>query len=122
MYGLSDLHWPLLGLLAGLYLFTCVRVAHQARRIGRNPVAWFFITLFLTAIPATIIFVRDQSSAQRRSGGGGGCANDASGGQERAISRCPHCQYMISPAERDTSAGVTVCPRCELPIDNEELT
>ena len=122
MYGLSDLHWPLLGLLAGLYLLTCVRVAYQARRIGRSPVAWFFITLFLTAIPATIIFVRDQSAVQGPSRAGKGRANDASRPQERAIVRCPHCQYVIGRAERDASAGVTSCPRCELPIDNEELT
>ena len=39
------------------YVLMSIRVAMQVKKIGHNPVTWFFITLFLTAIPAGFLFL-----------------------------------------------------------------
>ncbi len=57
--------WIMVGGLALLYVIATVRIAMSARRLGRNPVAWFVISLLFTALPAMIVFHGDHANAQR---------------------------------------------------------
>ncbi len=104
MIGLTGFQWLALALLVVLYILSCVRVAARMKRIGRNGAAWFFISFFCTAIPATIVFYREFSKLQ------------ATGAK-----RCLHCGQIITPAEFDKSAPVKTCPKCGLDSDEVHL-
>ena len=105
-------------LLVGLYVLTCVRVALGARRVGRNPVLWFFITLALTAVPACILFARDRNRQSRESTGSAERGRD--GLTPRAPVRCLQCGALIDPHEWE-GATPALCPRCKLPFDKVHL-
>jgi len=117
---------------------TAFRMARMASKLGRNPVLWFVISLFLTALPATIVFWRDQmqrmrasqslpgwSLRRRRRGDGGEEPDDvaqppsAEGGgepdarQAASAERCPHCGSLLEPG--DIGDGLARCPQCDLP-------
>lgn len=129
-------------LLVALYLYTCWRIATQARARGRSAIPWFFISLFFTSLPAVVMFVRDEmhrrrarsqaaadSGAPDNSAIAGDSPTDAScqAGREAApqtdalaatgLFSCPHCHALISRLDLDRSGGVAVCPRCGLAID-----
>jgi len=132
----------LLAALMLAYVAVCVHVALRARSYGRRPVVWFFITFFCTAIPATIVFRRDQYD---KPGGrvvheeivgadeddddedADGAAQDTEAlrGSQRdesrrgAPGRCPHCGHLVSADELDRSAGLAICPRCGLVVNKE---
>ncbi len=118
MLALTNMQWGLTCLLAILYLFTCARVAAAMKQAGRNPLAWFFITLCLTAVPATIVLWIDryrslksprESRAEREPR------------KPPGPRRCPHCQAVIPgelPAGPD---GTATCPDCGLTIDEVHL-
>lgn len=120
---LTPVQWTLIGALVVLYVITCIRVARHMRRLRRNPVLWFFITFFLTAIPASVVFLwhnfawlrrRDRPAPPRP--GGRSDPDD-----ERATIRCPRCHRWISLAEVDSATGVRTCPRCGSILEEELL-
>jgi uncharacterized paraquat-inducible protein A len=118
MAELTDLQWALIAAAAAVYLITCLRVALAVRHIGRRPIVWFFITLFFTAIPATIAFARYRFRALRPRGTAGG-SSEASGEGPR---RCPHCQAVLTPAPAAGADGLTKCPACGQAIAEEHLS
>ena len=110
----------LLVILASLYVATCVRVALRARKSGRNGLKWFFITLFLTAIPAAIVASRDRFRNLRAEEQGRFRHSRFAGPPAAAPSpteRCPHCQGIITAAEVRASSPVKTCPHCGLAIE-----
>ncbi|MCK4601163.1 MAG: hypothetical protein KAU28_01770 [Phycisphaerae bacterium] len=123
MIPLTNFQRVLIALLVGMHMVTCVRVAVHARRVGRSPVRWFFITFFLTGIPASIFFAykyfRPRLAPQRGQARPGGASHEPPS-RGRAF-RCPHCRRLIQPAEVQTRDVITVCPRCHLPIDEVDL-
>jgi hypothetical protein len=102
------------GIAAVFYVFLSVRIALHARKRGRSALAWLFITLFFTAVPALVMFIADwlRWRRQRRSGA-------ARTGPPRLLT-CRHCSGTFGPAELDRSSGAPVCPRCGM-IFNEDI-
>ncbi len=49
--------WPIVLLVIIFQIFLSVRVSRQMGRAGRSATRWFFITLFLSAIPAGIVML-----------------------------------------------------------------
>ena len=105
--------WILVALAATVYLATCARAAMAARRLGRRPLAWFWITLLGTAIPAMIVFGLDMRRRKRE-------LREARARQAVAPLRCPHCQAILG-AEEHGAGPLKVCPRCRLSIDEVKL-
>jgi len=112
------------------YVGVCVHVALRARSYGRRPIVWFFITFFCTAIPATIVFWKDQY--ERLGEGIRGRVPPsvdeeddediaAASQSDDQLVRCPHCGEPVPVDDLDRSAGLAACPRCGL-IINEEHT
>ena len=123
MLALAPVQWFLIAALAMLYVITCIRVAVQMRRIGKNPAVWFFVTFFFTAIPASVVFLwrnfvwlrRRQGPADRRLHG------EEDRDDDRATLRCPRCRRRISLVEVQSAGGVKTCPRCGSLLDEELL-
>ena len=123
---LTSFQLALIVALVGSLLISAIRVARMARQHGRNPRLWFFITLFLTAIPATIVFWRDH--LRRISG-----KNSLPSFRERLtdrsatepleeephidvrVSRCPHCGGVYETTD-ETPEPVSTCPKCHMSI------
>lgn len=123
MIALTNLQLALLVAFGLLYIVTVIRVARWARRTGRNPVLWFFITLLFTAIPAAVVGViaqlQHQVSAYRGSAGRPG-GRPAPQQRPQPPARCPHCQHLL-PAEMDQAGPVSTCPYCRQRLDGERL-
>lgn len=108
MAGMFDdwhaIHWILLGLLAFLYVVSCLRVGMRMSAIGKNGVMWFFITLVLTFIPALIVLrLRARTTASPR------IFTEAR--------RCPHCGEVLTGAD----AYGEQCPRCRMQIGDGDV-
>ena len=106
-------HWVFLGLIAAAYVGMCVRIARRVGRTGRNPVAWFFITLVLTAIPAGVVLLRRGASQPRP-------ASEREPAEER-LRRCPHCGGFLDCLESGPGAGPGICPHCGMKTEKEHL-
>jgi hypothetical protein len=96
---LTVVHWILLGMLAVMYVLSCVRVAMRMHAIGRSGVMWFFITLCLTFVPALIV-LRRRSRAMLTAR----MFTDAR--------RCPHCSGVLT----GEGAADGRCPHCNMPL------
>ena len=120
---LSPVQWLLITALVVLYVFTCVRVALHMRRIGQNPVLWFFLTFFFTAIPASVVFLwRNFAWLRRRQTPAGPGRPEAEGpDDDRPTVRCPRCRRRISLVEVQSADAVKTCPRCGSLLDEELL-
>ena len=103
-------HFALAGVLAALYVVSCIRVAVSAGRRGRSPAGWFLITFFLTAIPAAIMFHR---TARRVQGDEGDTDVDAS-------LPCPFCEELIPRGELRKGLPLR-CPHCDALIERTLL-
>ena len=116
----ANLRWVLVAGLAALYVLTSVRVALSFRRTGRNPVAWFFITLFFTAVPAAVYMAWCHF---RHGGQATPDAADSARAKEdlSAARRCRHCGTVITDEQRPAPAGIRTCPNCRLPIEEDHL-
>lgn len=112
MIALTSLQWTVIALLAVMYVFTCVRVAMHMRRLGRSPVAWFFVTLFLTAVPASVVMLREYRRRRDAAAAGPGRADPD------AV-RCPHCGAVIAGPGKETPSGVVICPECRQPLGED---
>jgi len=112
--------WPLIVLAAVIYVITCVHMAAQMRRIGRNPITWFFLSLFFTAIPGAAVLLYHNFAWMCRRGAAAKSAQ-ADDGCDAPPPRCPHCGELIGPEELTDSGGVTTCPRCRQVIDETGL-
>ena len=125
MAALSNLHWMAIAALIVLYVASCVRVAARMRRTGRNGPAWFFITLFLTAIPSAVVLLRRRGGriADGATGRPGRRAEPAAdhGGQAGPPFRCPHCHALIDQSQMRGIPGARRCPNCSLAIDEAHL-
>ncbi|MHC4981984.1 MAG: hypothetical protein ACYTF6_02310 [Planctomycetota bacterium] len=125
MCAMTNFQWVLIGCLAGLYLLTCVRVAMSARRLGQNPVLWFFITLFFTAIPAAIFTSYHRIKTIRPRARGNYWADKTSEPSGRdgaeAIRRCRHCGEIITGQGEELPDGTPTCPKCGQTIDEEHF-
>lgn len=119
---LTQTQWTLVILLAVVWVISSLRIALHARKIGRNPWLWFFITLCFTALPALIVFniayflsrrrdPLDRQPSARRAGPPQGAP------PEGPPVRCPHCGKLIMPAELADEPPPRRCPRCRLPLD-----
>jgi hypothetical protein len=122
MISLTNIQWFLLVALAGMYLLTCYHVSRWARRTGRRPVLWFFVTLLCTAIPAAIV---DQISRIRASRPpedsperGEPERNETAVGRGFQAS-CPHCGARSEAVTGPDS--VSVCPNCGMTRQEEHL-
>ncbi|MFP3937222.1 MAG: hypothetical protein ACLFVW_02690 [Phycisphaerae bacterium] len=98
------IHWILLGVLALLYVVSCARVGMRMAAIGRNGVMWFFITMFLTFIPALVILRRRSKAA-------------ASSRMFSDVRRCPHCGEVLTGAD----AYGDRCPSCRMRLGNGDV-
>ncbi|MBN1556084.1 MAG: hypothetical protein JXA11_15185 [Phycisphaerae bacterium] len=96
-------------------IISAFRMARIAGRIGRSRWVWFFISLFFTAIPATVVFWHDRM----KSISAGYSQNDddtKSPGKKKSpavAGRCPHCGAILTVADR--AAGK--CPRCKMILE-----
>jgi hypothetical protein len=100
----QPIHWILLCVLAVMYVLSCARVAMRMQAIGRSGVLWFFITLFLTFLPALIV-LRRRSRAMPTAR----MFTDAR--------RCPHCSEVLTGEE----ASGRRCPRCKMPLGEGDV-
>jgi uncharacterized paraquat-inducible protein A len=105
-----EFRWLLIiiALVASLVI-SAFRIARIARLLGRSPWRWFFISLFFTAIPATVVFWRDRA----RSLSAGYAREEKSDGKQPVTGLCPHCGAILDAA--DKAAGE--CPRCHMTLD-----
>lgn len=123
MIAMTSTQWLLLAVLVVLYVGTSVRVAMQVRRTGRNALLWFFITLFLTAIPAAVLLLWHNSAWLRRRE----ASKDQPADQEAGAAgggpmvRCPRCRRLFDASREQGPGPVKTCPRCGLPLDEEGL-
>lgn len=110
-------------LAAGAYVFTCARIARHAGRLGRSTVAWFVITLGLTALPAMVLFLtefyRRKRVANMNPGDSGPANQEANPPAPPLPDRklCPHCSRSVRMGELDRSSGSPTCPYCGMIID-----
>ncbi len=128
MLELTPLQIGLIAALAVSLLVSAVRVSRMAKQYGRNPRVWFFITLFLTAIPATIFFwrehlrrisARDSLPSSRRRGSD--LSNVESAGEEPRLGgrarRCPHCGGVLETTSESAVEALNTCPNCHMTIE-----
>ena len=104
--------WWLVGLIAA-YVLLCVRVALRMKRIGRSPVAWFFITMLLTALPAAIVLLRHHKRQALQQP-----ARESRPASLEGPLRCPHCGRVIVELV-EAPGGIATCPQCGLPVERE---
>lgn len=118
-----EYRWLLIAALVASLAISAIRMATFAGRVGRRPWVWFFVSLFFTALPATIVFWRDR--AKNLSAGYARNDNNARHVQknrrpdgevarrEKTAGCCPHCGAILDAA--DQAGGE--CPRCRMSID-----
>lgn len=109
-----DVRILLIVTLVAALVISAFRIARIARRLGRSPKAWFFISLFFTAIPATIVFWHDRAKVVTA-----GYAQpededaDATAPPPRPTGQCPHCGAILDAADQ----AVSQCPHCHMKLD-----
>jgi hypothetical protein len=98
---------------AALYIYFCIRIAGHARKAGRNPVAWFFLTFCFVGIPAIVLFMGHRRADAAVAGA------EPGGATPLGQLRCPHCRAMLSTDQIDRTSGSRACPRCHLSLPDE---
>ena len=128
MLKLTPLQIGLIAALAVSLLVSAVRVSRMAKQYGRNPRRWFFITLFLTAIPATIVFWRDHLRrisarnflpSSRRRGSDLSDVEPAGEGPRPGggVRRCPHCGGVLETTSESAVEAPNTCSNCHMTIE-----
>jgi len=108
MLAQSSTYWIILALVAAMYAIMCIRVARRMAHIGRSGVAWFFISFFLTSIPAARALRRHARHPR-----------DDAQDDERATGRCRHCGAVLGG--RVTDSEPAVCPECGMKLSQETV-
>jgi len=108
--------WAFLTAAAVLYLIMTVRVAGQMARIGRSPVRWFFISLFFTAIPSSIVLLHHRFAWLTDKD-----APPPDVASNPPIETCPHCGELVDPDVAPGPSGVKTCPHCRQVVDEAHL-
>jgi hypothetical protein len=116
---LNYFQWAMLAVLAAMYVLSCVRMAVRARNHGRSVAAWFFLTLFFTAIPAAIVFHRDFARGRVAPKDADSASGTSSG--PAAMRRCPHCGKRIFASEISVRGPVSKCPNCNGPLSEDRF-
>ena len=120
--------WTILALLLAAYSISCLHAARQMKKIGRGGWKWFFISFFLTAVPAAIVLLRHEVSKIRQ--GRAIIPNDSATRSRPPSSeplwRCRHCGYVYDPpagggTSSEAISGPNTCPRCKLADNREHL-
>ena len=144
----SPIFWVI---LAVLWIGAALHMGATMRSIGRRWWVWFLLSLFVSVLPATIVyyvdwfgnFRRQQLLAQagrRRTPGRQAQpdaaaplpdaqadeAADAEGaGSARSagaeLRRCEHCGQFLRPDEIARAGGREICPRCNLPLGPTDI-
>ena len=99
--------------LVASWIIAAFCAARMARNFNRSPLIWFCITIFLSAIPATIVFWTEQRKriiAQK---------SQQPEQSSETLTRCPHCGEVITGPDETT--GQDECPNCKLAIDERHL-
>jgi hypothetical protein len=109
MAELQPLTILLIVLLIGSLGFSAWRMSRLARYYGRGPIRWFFISFFLTALPATIVFWHD---ARQSIGRETRDKPEDESAHAAAPPRCPHCGQTLDPASE-------YCEQCDLPVNKD---
>ncbi len=122
----------LLALVAALVV-SAVRISMMAPRYNRRRWVWFVISLFFTAIPATIVFWHDYyrsisgretlPSLNRR------LRKNRSSQPHAPTDRCPHCGEILTPdavlqsdnAPEIDRTVIKKCPHCNMNLDKEHF-
>jgi hypothetical protein len=120
MFEWNRFEWAIFSVIAGLYVFSCFRMAIQARKHGRSVTAWFFITLFFTAIPASIVFFRD-SVRQLRASLDAEIAPPQNSPPPAGMKRCPHCGQRFQPDELFAAGPDQACPNCRMSMNKDRF-
>lgn len=113
-----------IAMVAAFYLYTCFRVARRMGAIGRSTGKWFLISLFASAIPATIVLIKEMRRRQEAhdepvrtqpDAKETPQSDDTAHSQAGLPRRCPHCHQLL--AEDQPQAVVPQCPSCKMTID-----
>ncbi|NBB95516.1 MAG: hypothetical protein GVY16_07220 [Planctomycetes bacterium] len=133
MTALTNQQWLLLALAVAAWFVPAVRIARMAPQYGRNSRRWFFISLFASVIPATIVFWRDymkqvraedklpsfQQRRQRPPAGEMPEPESTTADEDTASARrCEHCGQPVPPQNDD---GQAVCPNCRMTRREDRL-
>ncbi|MFP4106704.1 MAG: hypothetical protein ACLFVU_11515 [Phycisphaerae bacterium] len=127
MTEINEFYWAFLVVAAVLYVIATFRMALAAKRHGRSPVLWFFISLFFTALPATYVFHKDHvrqlkefRESQAKKFAEFAPKTMPPAGSDGELRVCPHCGQHFSASEIDRSNPR--CPHCKLCLaDNMDL-
>jgi len=111
---LSNYQWAAICLLAILYLLISARVAWRMGKLGHNTALWFLLTVFLTAVPATIVYW--YHGYRRLQPGERGQLGRSASPPPR---RCPRCGEILPPGGPD--GAPPRCPRCGSQSDEVHL-
>lgn len=110
---LSGGQWVLIGVMVLFWALVAAHVARQMSKTGRSGVAWFFITFFLTALPAAALSVHHRIRWILQKDEPRETARPFS----KELVRCPHCGGLFSP---DHDQPV-VCPNCRMTIKGTDI-
>lgn len=122
---LSGFQIALIVVLVASLAVSAFRMARIARSLGRSPYRWFFISFFLTALPATLVFWRDQMKRMRASESLPGFSRrvqptrsetDEPEGAGDSVVRCRHCGAVLDGGEVFEAES---CPRCGMILEQE---
>ena len=109
MIALAGSTWAVIGAAGALYVAMSIRIARRMGRIGYNPIAWFFINVAMTAVPAMIVLLHRQNRQIELQSSDG-------------PRRCRHCDAVLPAAlDRTGPSGIAECPSCGMKLDEEHL-
>ena len=119
--------------LLGTLVVSAFRISRMAPHYGRRRWVWFFISLFFTAIPATVVFWRDyaRSASARDSlpAFGRRLKKTRSTPSKDPPARCPHCGGFFTPADDDGENNgdgvdgdvIKKCPNCKMKLNGKHF-
>lgn len=115
--------------LLGALVISAFRISRMAPQYGRRRMLWFFISLFFTAIPATLIFWRDyargMSARESLPSLGRRLKKTHSTRHEDPPEHCQHCGEFLTPDDIEDNNGnrgvIKKCRNCKMKLDREHF-
>lgn len=108
-------------ILACIYLALALHTAISMGRYGRRWWLWFILSVLFTPLPAAVVscvdYVRKLLERQRS-------LYQVEPPEDQlpdAVRRCPHCRTVLAGAKPRAVAGKSVCPKCGMALDSDEL-